>query len=219
MGIGAELGNYIWRFFDGEMDELRIYNRALSEEEIQALYAEYNHPPVLDPVGNQTVNENDLLEFTVTATDEDPENTLTFSAASLPEGSSFDPVTAIFSWTPNYDQAGNYEDVQFCVADDGDPLEVDCETTTITVGNVNRIPVIDLISPIDAQEYDLVEFTVTATDPDYDNISLSTGYKPAGAIFDPTSGLFTWIPNYEQAGIHVVEFMPLMMVLQAYKPN
>ena len=165
-----------------------------------------NQTPILNSIGNQSINENELLEFVIMATDPDPADTLTFNASNLPEWATFATETATFTWTPTYDQAGNYEDVQFCVQDNGDPLEVDCELITITVGDVNRPPVVDTPGPQETQEYDLVEFTVTATDPDEDNYVLSTNTLPVGSTFDTNTGSFSWVPDYEQAGTHVVTF-------------
>jgi hypothetical protein len=69
-----------------------------------------------------------LLTFTIAADDADGD-TLFYSAASLPDGSSFDADTGLFSWTPRYDQAGIYS-VHFEVSD-GDLT--DSEDVVITV--------------------------------------------------------------------------------------
>ncbi len=55
-----------------------------------------NTAPVLDPIGNQSVDELSTLTFTVTASDSDlPSDTLTFSldAASIAAGMTIDSVT------------------------------------------------------------------------------------------------------------------------------
>ena len=90
-----------------------------------------NSPPVLNPIGAKPVDEGELLEFTITATDPDGD-TLTYSASGLPYGSSFDPVTHVFIWIPDYYQAGEH-DVVFTVTDDGSPNLSDSETVTVTV--------------------------------------------------------------------------------------
>lgn len=168
-----------------------------------------NAPPVLDTIGSQSGFEGVLLEFVVTTSDPDTSDSLTIDASNLPLGAIFtqnDGTTGTFSWTPNYTQEGNYENVEFCVTDDGDPVEVDCELITITIGNVNRAPVIDSISPINVSEYDVVDFFITAQDPDGDNFDLSNGGLPVGSTFDTVNGTFTWVPGYNQSGIYVVTF-------------
>lgn len=90
-----------------------------------------NRPPVLDPIGEKTVNENQLLEFTITATDPDDDG-LDYTASNLPTGANFNPVTQEFSWRPGTDDVGNYT-VEFAVTDDGNPPLSDSETVTINV--------------------------------------------------------------------------------------
>jgi hypothetical protein len=93
--------------------------------------AAINRAPVLDEIGARSASEGDLLSFTITATDADDDE-LTFSAADLPEGATFDTETHTFSWTPRYDQADVYS-VRFEVTD-GDLT--DYEDVTITINQL-----------------------------------------------------------------------------------
>jgi hypothetical protein len=88
-----------------------------------------NRPPVLNSIGDKEVDEGQLLEFTISATDADGDS-LTYSASNLPQGASFNPVTHTFSWTPRYDQAGAYANIHFEVSDGN---LSDAESITITV--------------------------------------------------------------------------------------
>jgi hypothetical protein len=74
-----------------------------------------NQPPVLSTIGDKSVNEGQLVTFTISATDQDGD-TLTYSASGLPSGASFSPSTRTFSWIPRYNQAGTYA-VHFEVSD------------------------------------------------------------------------------------------------------
>lgn len=139
-----------------------------------------NSPPVLNPIGDKSVDENQLLQFTVSATDVDAGDTLTYTADNLPAGASF--VGQTFSWTPTYDQAGTYN-VTFNVSDGTDK---DSETITITVNNVNRAPVITWFAPPSTTlgtrditdlgffggYYNLL-FNHTSEDPDGDSLTYS----------------------------------------------
>jgi len=165
-----------------------------------------NEPPVLAPIGNKTVNEGEKLQFVITASDPDPGDVLTLSADNLPEGASFDQATGTFTWTPGYDQAGNYENIEFSVMDNGEPLEVGVELITITVGNVNRPPEFDPLGPQEVLEGELLEFTVAANDPDGDAIAYSSGDLPPEAVFDSATGLFSWQPDHTMAGVYTVVF-------------
>lgn len=165
-----------------------------------------NIKPILDPIGDQLGAEGELLEFIVSATDPDPEDILTLGANNLPEGAAFDPATGLFSWTPSYDQQGYYTDIEFYVTDNGDPLELDSELITITIGNINRPPVFETIGTKEVLENELLEFVVTATDPDYDNFTLSADGLPEGADFTESTGFFYWTPDNSQAGNFTVIF-------------
>ncbi|HID29944.1 MAG TPA: hypothetical protein EYP19_08065, partial [Desulfobacterales bacterium] len=152
-----------------------------------------------------TVEEGSLLEFTITASDPDGD-TLTYSASPLPNTSAdFDPATQTFSWTPDYGDAGNYN-VLFTVSDDGTPSQNDSETVTITVGDVNRPPVLDTIGAKTVEEASLLEFTITATDPDGDTLTYSASGLPVGADFDPATQTFSWTPDYGDTGNYNVVF-------------
>ncbi|HND55620.1 MAG TPA: Ig-like domain-containing protein, partial [Pirellulaceae bacterium] len=99
-----------------------------------------NRAPVLTVPGTQTVAENQLLSFTVSATDADTNQTLTYSAGNLPTGASFNAATRQFTWTPSFTQAGNYL-VSFTATDNGVPNLSDTKIVAINVTNVNRPPV------------------------------------------------------------------------------
>ena len=65
-------------------------------------------PPLFSPLGSQSVQEGQPLQFSVSATDVNLYS-LTYAASSLPIGASFNSTTGIFSWTPTTtSQVGNY---------------------------------------------------------------------------------------------------------------
>ena len=130
------------------------------EETITITIGDVNRPPVLDAIGNLEVGENEQLVIELTASDPD-EDELTFDAENLPEGAGFEGDT--FTWTPDYEQAGQYE-VTFSVSDDEDPPLFDEETITITVVNTNRPPVLAEIGDREVDENDELVGIVTARD-------------------------------------------------------
>ena len=100
----------------------------------------------------------------------------------------------------------NYENIEFSVMDNGEPMETDVELITITVGDVNRPPEFAPIGPQEVLEDELLEFTVSSSDPNNDAIVYSTGDLPAGAEFDNATGLFSWEPDHTMAGVYTVVF-------------
>ena len=169
-------------------------------ETITITVNEINQPPVLAAIGNQSVDEANLLSFTATATDPDlPANALTFSLdPGAPLGATIDSFSGLFNWTPTEaDGPGSYP-VTIRVTDDGVPSLDDFETFTITVNEVNQPPVLAAIGNQSVDEANLLSFTATAIDPDLPvntlTFSLDAGV-PLGATIDSVSGLFNWTPT------------------------
>ncbi|KAA3657588.1 MAG: lamin tail domain-containing protein, partial [Calditrichaeota bacterium] len=85
-----------------------------------------NYPPVLDAIGNQSVEIGNTITLTITASDNDGD-ALAYSAENLPAGATF--TEQIFEWTPT--EIGDYSDIVFTV-DDGNG-GTDSESITISV--------------------------------------------------------------------------------------
>jgi len=165
----------------------------------EAVIDPHNPPPVLQAIGNKTVDENTALTFTVNATDPDSEP-ITYLVQGLPSGATLDSQTGDFAWTPSYTQARSYQ-VRFIASDDNSH---DSETITITVSNVNRPPVLGAISDPSVDENDLLNISVSATDPDGQTLTYSVSGLPNGAVF--ASQTLSWTPSYDQAGTFAVTF-------------
>ena len=151
-----------------------------------------NRPPVLTAIGSKTINVGTNLSFTLSAIDPDGDS-LTYSATGLPNGATFNAATRMFTWTPNT-QAGNYN-VSFSVSDGS--LN-DTETVAISVGDVNRPPVLTAIGSKTINVGTNLSFTLNATDPDGDDLTYSATDLPSGATFNAATRMFTWTPGNTQ---------------------
>lgn len=166
-----------------------------------------NQRPVLAAIGNKTVSEGELLEFTVSATDPDS-TTPVLSLNALPSGASFvshGNGTATFSWTPTYAQAGNYTNLNFKAADSADANWFHTRSISITVNEGNQPPIMAALGNKSVDENAQLQFTVTATDPENGALTMSASNTPIGASFVDNgdgSGTFTWTPTYAQAGTY-----------------
>ncbi|HFB68169.1 MAG TPA: tandem-95 repeat protein, partial [Calditrichae bacterium] len=116
-------------------------------------------------------------------------------------------ATQTFSWTPTYEQAGTYT-VTFGVKD---PAGLTDETqTTITVENVNRPPVLAEVGTIQGKENETITFTLSASDPDKEDagkLTFRAENMPEGATLDSKSGVFQWVPTYDQSGTYTPVFI------------
>jgi hypothetical protein len=98
-----------------------------------------NQAPIFDSIGNQSVDEGDLLEFIFIASDPDGDD-LSFSESNMPSGATLTDHgngSATFSWQTAIGDAGIYNNIIFTVADDGTPVLNDSETISIDVGDDN----------------------------------------------------------------------------------
>ncbi|WP_421878955.1 FG-GAP-like repeat-containing protein [Marinoscillum sp.] len=142
------------------------------ESSITLTVLEVNVAPVLDAIGERSIDEKKNLSFTVFSTDHDlPAQTLTFSldAASISKGMSINSESGVFEWTPTEEQDGIH-DVVFTVSDGS---LTDQETVVITVNEVNEnpnLPPTNIVlsnSSIDAYEaVNTVVGTLTTDDAD-----------------------------------------------------
>jgi hypothetical protein len=167
------------------------------------LHIEYsNHPnrvPVLQPVGDKSVDEGNLLQFAISASDPDGDP-LTYSASNLPEGADFAGQT--FSWTPDYHQAGIYQHVHFEVSD-GELT--DSEDITIAVNNVDLVPtaVIDSIKPNPAAIKGQV---VSFSGHGYDNDGSIVAYNWNSSIDGFLSNSSSFSTSALSTGTHTISF-------------
>jgi hypothetical protein len=96
------------------------------------------------------------------------------------------------------------------------PVLVD-GNVTITIGAGGDPPYIENCpsAPIVTGQEQLVQFAITATDPNGDDLSLQASNLPSGATFTPSNpvngnttvtGTFQWVPNTSQLGDFTVSF-------------
>jgi hypothetical protein len=177
-----------------------------------------NQAPVLKSIGNQQINEGNLLQFNISATDPN-DDVLIFEIGNKPpdavliiEDAEKGATTGKFSWTPSYDSAGNYQLI-FKVSDNGLPAFSASEQITISVGNVPQPPVLSPIGSQRVKEGELLKFDIYATDPDSTHLRFEVGNKPTDADFtfedfgDGTgTATFSWMPDFSASGDYSIIF-------------
>ncbi|MDM9385689.1 CARDB domain-containing protein [Chlorogloeopsis sp. ULAP01] len=202
------------------------------------LIAPTNQAPTLIRPADRIVREGEKVRIQLQATDADiidsisplptsdfqlPTSSLTYNSNLLPGGSTLDPRTGLFEWTPAYFQAGEFE-IPFTVSD-GESFTT--QTTKITVLNVNAAPVFDDFGTWQVQSGQQVRFRAFAFDPDNPgfvpqdrnadgqltilegsdpSVTYTVSGLPDGATFDPVTAMFIWTPGFSSAGTYNVTF-------------
>ncbi len=165
-----------------------------------------NGCPVLAPVGNREAAVGEILTFTLTGADPDPDQTLSFSASFLPSGAVFDPASATFNWIPTSSDIGVHQGTVFEVRDNATPPCPDRESVGFAVLPSNRFPLLGTIGERTVTEGSMLLFGVTGSDPDGDALIFAADPIPLGAIFDAASRSFQWQPTLGQAGAYEIDF-------------
>jgi len=162
-----------------------------------------NRPPVLNPIGNRTVNEGETLRFFVTSTDPDEGQLRTYElVGSVLRGLRLLAANGELEWeTGETDGPGTYP-VIVRVTDNGMPPQSDEETIQITVIEVNRSPTLDPISPQSAFVGQVFTLSVLARDPDFPAQILRFALEgaPNGMTVGEVSGAISWIPTATDVG-------------------
>ncbi len=175
-----------------------------------------NTAPVLDPIGDITVFEEDLVEFTVTASDADGDLlTLTMSTPDLPAAATFvdgADGTGDFNWQTIIGDEGIYE-ATFTVSDGALTDEETISITVLKQGAAFNPPVLDPIGDKVVTAEDLLNFDVTASDIDGDflTITMEGLTLPAAATFVDDGlgtgfGAFDWLTQLADIGDYEVTF-------------
>jgi RHS repeat-associated protein len=173
-------------------------------ENLDMVVENVNRDPVLVSLGNVVIQENEDFSVDLQYTDEDSDDVHVLEAGLvggllLPEGMRLESGRLL--WTPNFQQAGNY-DVEVSV-DDGRGGS-DVESFSVEVRDVNRDPVLGVLDDQVVDENSELRFSVSATDADLDSLQISDDGLPNGATF--ASGDFFWIPGFDQSGTYQLRF-------------
>jgi hypothetical protein len=192
--------------FSGHLDEIAIFNRALSASEVTQLYNKGNsgipicqagnYAPVFTTTPVVSVDEDSPYSYTVLARDYEGQS-LTYSAAVLPRWLSFDPGTRVLSGTPDNDNVGDTT-ATLLVSDGIDTVE---QTFTLTVKNVNDLPVFTTTPVTSVDEDTPYSYTASATDIDAgSSITYSAPVLPGWLSFNTATRVLSGTPTNDQVG-------------------
>ena len=171
----------------------------------------FNRSPVFASLSDQYVLEGDSLAVNITVTDPDNDQ-LVLAATSKPTGASFvdrGDGTARFAWTPDYvgpnSADGSPVQVGFWASDGNLSSLVEM---TVYVLDRNRPPRISGPEAVSLEAGEAVEVTISALDPDFEDVDWSWSGLPAGATFTGTNpGRLTWQSALTDSGAVTARFI------------
>ncbi|MBU0983975.1 MAG: T9SS type A sorting domain-containing protein [candidate division Zixibacteria bacterium] len=170
-----------------------------------------NRGPVFPTVPDVYILEGDSLELSITVTDPDGD-ALTLATTTKPSGATFvdnGDGSASLAWIPSFVGPNSADGSPFRVslwASDGN-LSTGQEVL-IHVVNTNRAPAITAPETVAVEAGDRLEFTVSALDPDFEDIVWTTSGLPAGAAFNGLNpGTFAWQSAITDTGSHNLQFI------------
>ena len=190
-------------------------NWGLSDQKLaQILVIDTNRAPVVAQLPEAHGAEGQWMTFALDVRDPDADP-FSCSITAAPAGARLDPDSLLFSWQPDFDhstaQAGP-QLARFSCCDrprSGQPSLCSQMMVPLTVDEVNRPPLFDLLPLQVVHEGDALAFTVTAHDPDVESaLVFSAQNLPPGAAFNAATQTLAWTPDFTQAG----EYEPLFAV-------
>ncbi|HWR81753.1 MAG TPA: Ig-like domain-containing protein, partial [Candidatus Deferrimicrobium sp.] len=202
----ADSGTYAVTFYatDG------AFPTSIDSEIVTITVTNVNQSPVLALIGPQNVPEGATLNFVTSAIDPDSDipvmtsSTLPGTATYVDNGNG----TGTFNWVTTFADSGTYT-VTFYATDGIFPTSIDSELVTITVTNVNQVPVLAAIGTQTIIEGGTLNFGVSAADPDGQTPVLTTSALPGTATFVDNgagAGTFNWVTTVLDAGTYFVTF-------------
>lgn len=135
---------------------------------------------LISDIGDINVNEGDTVRISL------PD----FEKYGLTHSIS-EPVGNKNKWTTAYSDAGTYE---ISIHAEGKGFSGD-KTVKVVVNDVDRAPLVDKIENKVVNENEELKITLSARDPDGDEISYAADNLPEGASFE--GNVFSWKPGYD----------------------
>ena len=200
------LGKANWNdpLFDGQMEQVGIYQNALSASEVQEIYNGGRNFNLGSNSGGY-VSSSNLIGYwkmnegsgsTLVDHSGNSGNAIIHNGPSwLTQGSS-----EIIVYTPNSNFYGQ-DSFTFSVSDGIDQAE-EYGTVTINVLPVNDVPTINSIPALNIIEGELYEYYVSISDLDGDQVSLSVPVKPGWLNLE--NGSLVGTPSFNDGGLHSV---------------
>ncbi|MFH2027936.1 MAG: Ig-like domain-containing protein, partial [Nanoarchaeota archaeon] len=199
-----------WTPTNDQVGNSYFINISVCDQEPKCAYEAFNitvsdrnDAPVLGNIVNKTTNEDELMQFTISATDVDANEVLSFTCdlAAL-NVNKINNNTANITWTPVNTDVGNHT-VNCTVKDDSDAE--DSQLFNIEVLSVDDAPVINPIADVTIPALEKYQFTITSADEENDALTYSITQGQTGDMSINNSGLFNWTPALSDIGARLIK--------------
>lgn len=188
--------------YTGTMDELAIFNRAISAQDAMNYYSvgapvghctPGNYAPVITSTPIETATEEVLYSYLFQVEDVDVSDPITLTAVVKPDWLTFShspgQKSGLLSGTPTNSDVGVPANVTLRVSDGTVQLD---QAFTIDVQNVNDLPVITSVPSDTVDEDVLYSYMLTVEDPDVsDAITMTATTLPGWMTLNWTPGART----------------------------
>ncbi len=158
-----------------------------------------NHNPVMAAISDIAADEGTLFTFTAQASDPDGD-TIIYSLANTPSGMQINSSTGTVTWLTGYSDAGSYTITVIA----SDSSLSDSQQVAVTINNKNRSPEISVSGNTGPLFTAGLELTVSITDPDGDDVTVSVDDLPTGAKYNKASGIISWTTEFEDIGQYTI---------------
>lgn len=128
-------------------------------ENVQVIVLPSNKGPVIDCPSNQSFNEGDLIDLDCTIYDREGDN-VSYTISGFMNN---------MTYQSTYKDAGLHRVV--IKATDGNKTNI--KVIELTIKDVNRLPKVKELEPINVAEGDVVKLNINATDPDDDKLKIT----------------------------------------------
>jgi len=155
-----------------------------------------NRAPVLSAIPTLQATEDSKFTYTITATDQDTDNTLVYTDNSPLFNIGI--LTGKISFTPTQSAVG-LNTVKVYVADGTTKVS---KTFILNVSNVNDVPVLTPIGALTAVEGNAFTYTASATDDDSDTLTFSDNSDLFN--INASTGLISFTPTTSDSGTYNV---------------
>ncbi len=160
-----------------------------------------NRQPTLSGIPATSVIEGNAYSFIPIGTDDDSNDTLTYSIINKPVWANFDTSTGALTGNPGNADTGVYNNIQISLTD-GSGGSASLTAFNISVGPLNRAPAISGTPVTNGTENGAYSFLPNSNDADGDVLSFSITNKPSWASFNTSTGELSGTPGFSGAATY-----------------